>query len=175
MGDLKWMPSPGKIQVPWGLARVILPSPPGMSETVKTTESPPDRVFFTWELTGVSKEKAHSSLWTRSPALGTRIDGSTESSASLSSAMTAAFSNTAHREHLPIRRQHTLSFSSQWMGAQREMGVYSVNPRGCKIFLFDLSFQCLFLKDTHCNQSGLQVNALQMETLVMFLAPPRCY
>jgi hypothetical protein len=42
-------------------------------------------------LTGVSKEKAHSSLWTRSPALGTRIVGNTDSSASsLSSAMTPA-------------------------------------------------------------------------------------
>lgn len=51
-------------------------------------------------LTGVSKEKAHSSLWTRSPALGTRIVGNTDSSASsLSSAMTPAAA--------PPHTQHT--------------------------------------------------------------------
>lgn len=54
-------------------------------------------------LTGVSKEKAHSSLWTRSPALGTRIVGNTDSSASsLSSAMTpAAAPPHTHIQRLP--------------------------------------------------------------------------
>lgn len=66
--------------------------------------SPGGRAGRRWgALTGVSKEKAHSSLWTRSPALGTRMDGNTDSSASLSSAMTAAHRGTAHSPAPPNR------------------------------------------------------------------------